>query len=157
MALGLLAAACRSGSSKGGSATGTTASAAPPALVDLPPVPDTSGAAPLGLLPPVLYTLKPAHPGLVLTWREPTLCETIEVERQDALQPYPSQAGPPVVASVTRGAAPAPARFAVPAGTLSYLDTTATRDYPYTYHARCRRAGVASGWSNELATNPAKP
>ncbi len=70
------------------------------------------------------------------------------MEREDGLHPYPSQAGAPAPRETPQ------ASFSAPGATGLYLDASATMNYPYTYHARCRAAGAASGWSNELATNP---
>lgn len=148
-ALALLATACRSGS-RSAPAAGATASAAPPAPIDTAAVvPDSDAGPPARPHPPILHLLTPAHPGLELTWREPTPCDAVEVEREDALHAYPSQVTPTTPGGV--------ASFTVPGATMLYLDATATMNYPYTYHARCRVAGVASGWSNELATNPTTP
>jgi hypothetical protein len=145
MALGLLATACK----RGASGTGATASAATPSPGDASGA-DAGDAAQSRPRPPVLRFLKPAHPGLVLTWREPTPCDTVEGEREDALEPYPSESRRPVPAPPLRDVA----TFSVPGGTMSYLDASATMNHPYTFHARCRVAGVLSGWSNELAANP---
>ena len=136
IALALLAAGCGSRSSGGTSRGAALASAA-----------STATAVPTGPKPrpPVLDYVSSKHPGIGISWVEPTPCDTVEGERHDVIEPYPSQATPP-----------RPPHFSVPGGTLRYLDTAPTESVFYTYHVRCKVQGVPSDWSNEFAANPAR-
>ncbi len=95
--------------------------------------------------PPMLEHLEPVTngPGLVLTWTEPQACDSVEVESEYGLIPYPSQQNPPK----------APQFTVTPGTLLSLTDPTATGTNMYTYHSRCVVGGVKSCWSNELANN----
>jgi hypothetical protein len=95
--------------------------------------------------PPILEYASPKHPGIWVSWIERTPCDTVEGERHDVVDPYPSEM-----------TVPGPPHFTVPAGTASYLDAGPTKNFVYTYHVRCKVQGVASDWSNELAANPTK-
>jgi hypothetical protein len=77
----------------------------------------------------------------VLGWTEPNPCATVEIERQDLINPYPSQAAPP-----------GPPQFSIAGTKLTYADTTATdANTSYTYHARCVVGGAHSVWGNEVS------
>lgn len=95
-------------------------------------------AAPELLQAPVLDTLKPGVPGpsLVVGWENPTPdCDTVEVWRKDALDPYVVIATPPGTAT-------------------AYEDTTATQNENYTFRLRCVKAGAGSPFSSEESANP---
>jgi hypothetical protein len=119
----LLLAGCASGSnshdsgdaSDDGGATDASASA------DAPRAPD-------------LNNITIASPP-VLTWAEPTPCDTVEIEREDMINPYP-----------------ATPQFTVPGSMLTYTDTTAHMSgNAYIYRARCVVGAARSAWSNEVA------
>ncbi len=84
--------------------------------------------------PPDLNNIMIAAPP-VLTWSEPTPCDSVEIERQDMINPYP----------------PTP-QFTVPGSTKTYTDTTATMSgNTYFYRARCVVGALRSVYSNEVA------
>jgi hypothetical protein len=129
-ALGLGAAACGGGGSTG---TGGTTTTSTPATTSMAGTND----------PPMLADPKPAATaggGLVLSWTEPNPCDTVEIERQDLVHPYPSSMHPPGAPQLT-----------TPGTNSSIADTTATdKTTTYTYHARCVVGGSPSLWSNEV-------
>ena len=96
--------------------------------------------------PPVLELVAAAHPGITVSWSEPTPCDTVEGERQTMIDPYPSEGTP----------SNAPPAFSVPGSATSYVDRSPSQAILHSYHVRCVTAGVASDWSNEFAANPAK-
>jgi hypothetical protein len=145
LALGLVAAACGGGgssSSGGGSPTTTTHSQS--STTSSTTSETTTSTSSATLEPPVLMSLMPAATtggGLILGWTEPNPCDTVEIEREDLINPYPSQSNPPKSP-----------QFSTAGSNLSYADTTATdTNTSYTYHARCVVSGTTSVWSNEVS------
>jgi hypothetical protein len=102
-----------SGATTTSSSSGTTAMPQPPDL-----------ANPSQLMTPV-----------VLNWTEPTPCDTVEIERQDMVNPYP-----------------ATPQFSVPGTMKTYTDTSATQSgNTYFYRARCVVGTVRSAYGNEVS------
>jgi hypothetical protein len=85
--------------------------------------------------PPDLNNPSELMTPVVLTWSELTPCDTVEIERQDMMNPYP----------------PNP-QFSVPGAMMTYTDTTATTvGNTYFYRVRCVVGMVRSAWSNEVS------
>jgi hypothetical protein len=129
---GVLIAACG-----GGGSTGTTSGGGTTTTMHTTATGTGGGTASM----PIAPELNNIHAGAqaVLTWKLMTPCDTVEIERQDMVNPYP-----------------ATPQFSVPGTMTTYTDTTATQSGDtYTYRARCVAGGVRSGWSNEVVwTHP---
>jgi hypothetical protein len=139
VAAGVLFAACGGGGSTGTS-TGTTSTTSSSHAASSGATSSTTSTGSGGSTttampkPPDLNNI-PAPAPPVLTWSTPTPCDTVEIERQDMMAPFP----------------PTP-QFMVPGTMMTYTDTTATQtNNTYFYRARCVVMMVRSAWSNEVA------
>jgi hypothetical protein len=133
VATALALAACGGGST--GGTGGTTSSGSGGATVSSSSTTGTGGSMAQKPQAPLFDTLMPMSGAILLGWKEPSMCDSVEGERKDALTPYTLV-------------------FTEPGGKLSHLDTTASMMQNYTYRLRCKAAGVYSDYSNELTGAP---